>query len=523
MQENCEDDDKLKTGIDGLDELFEGGIRRRNTTIIEGAPGTGKTTLALQYVIEGALRFNEPGIIVLFEVDPDKLIRDAKGFGWDLEALEEKGLLKIIFTTPAIVLDEIHSPDNIWVQAVNEIGAKRLVIDSLTPIQHQAELSSKKPFRFSLHTLLEVISDMGVTAFITREARDGTRSQEVEIDDISYLADCVIEVRHELHNRNIHRYIEIIKSRGTDFVLGQHTLKIVGKQGIIVYRRAQSRPKDFDRATYQSRFMNSGIKGLDKIIGGGLYESSVTMISGISGTGKTIMALEFIAQGAIEDQKGLYISLEESPEQLKREAFAIGHSEDIFKDRVTFIYDPPIELELDIHFDKIARIIENHNIKRVVIDSIASYHSSNPAETKEFLFALTSYLKNKGVCAILTYESPELIGISQISSQPKASSLVDNIILLNYVEISTHLRRAVTVPKVRGCRNDRRTHEFQITSKGVVIFDVCEDDHSVDQQPFDNYHGLLGRAPTRYSTAETNASADHIVHEEPSTASSDES
>jgi circadian clock protein KaiC len=124
--------DIIQTGIYGLDDIFLGGVPKGNVMLVEGASGTGKTLLGMEFIYRGITTYNEPGLIVVFEVAPHKLIRDAGGFGWDLEALQQQNQLKIIFTTPQVLLQELRSPDSLLLEAAAEIGAHRLFIDGIS-------------------------------------------------------------------------------------------------------------------------------------------------------------------------------------------------------------------------------------------------------------------------------------------------------------------------------------------------------------------------------------------------------
>jgi circadian clock protein KaiC len=166
-------------------------------------------------------------------------------------------------------------------------------------------------------------------------------------------------------------------------------------------------------------------------------------------------------------------------------------------------YESPLELELDIHFERLARIIEERRIKCVVFDSVAVYEMASREEAADFLYALATHCKDRLITVYFNYESPELLGVSQISEEQKGSHLVDNILLLSYVEISTRLRRAIAVPKVRGSHNVQETREYVIRAGGIAILDEPttpdKDASPVPQLPFSSYYGLLSRSPTRRS------------------------
>ncbi len=478
-----------------------GGVAEGNMLLVHGAPGTGKTTFGLQFIYMGATEYGENGLIVSFESDPQKLLRDASSFGWDFETLQKKKKVRIIYTTPAVLLQELSSGDGVLQNEIREIGAKRILIDGLTPLRLFGELTSGRPFRESLTVLLDTLKDHGLTAVLTKEvshiSHAGGPSMEVSHEE--YVCDTIISMTSVVWHRNVHRYFEVAKSRAQPHILGSHSMRIESEKGIVVYRRSQSQIAASSDIKVSTKRVSTGIKDLDEIMGGGLYKGSVTLVSGITGTGKTILSLHSV-KGAVQNgEKVLFVSMDEHPNQVVREAKTIGMDLRKLLDdqKVIFYYETPLEIEIDVHFEKIRRLIAEYNVDRVIIDSLAAYQSTNQEETRDFLFALATFFKSRQVTAIMNFETPELLGMSQISEEPKASSLVDNIILLNYVEMSTKLRRAITVPKSRGSDNSRRTYEFKISKTGITILREESEEEIVPQKPFSGYTGLLSRAPQR--------------------------
>jgi circadian clock protein KaiC len=495
--------DLVRTGIAGLDDVLLGGIQRNNNILVEGTPGAGKTTLALGFIHAGAALYDEPGVIISFELDAQKLLRDAAGFNWDLEALIASGKVRIIQTSPAVLLQEFRTSDGVLPQELKAIGAKRLVIDGLTPLKLYAE-HHHTPFREDMHTLVEGLSQLGVTTLVTAERGD---IAEAGLQHERFVFDTIITLARQEQRRRGSRKLRVVKSRGQDFIDGEHTLTIEGGSGIHVYRRAQSRPKITDLQPTSSERITTGIAELDTLMDGGVYRGSVTMVSGISGTGKTVSAVQFLCANAMQGRRGLLVTLDEHPEQIMRNASTLGIDlrRQVEEGRIVMHYESPLELDLDIHFDRILRLCERQQIDCLVFDSIAVYEMAAQAEAADFLYALATYFKGRLATVYFNYESPELLGVSQISEELKGSHLVDNIILLSYVEISTKLRRALTVPKVRGSRNVQETREYAIGNGGIRVIDVERDartsDLVVPQLPFTAYYGLLSRSPTRNSPA----------------------
>jgi circadian clock protein KaiC len=319
-----------------------------------------------------------------------------------------------------------------------------------------------------------------------------------------FVFDTIISLTRAEANRRVHRRLTVLKSRGQDFIGGSHTMRIEPNRGVHVYRRAQSRPvTSGDQPTSEQR-LTTGSHAIDDMMDGGLYKGSVTMVNGISGTGKTVFSVQFLNAAIKAGHKGLLVTLDEHPRQLMRNAKSLGFDLAGMVDagRLFIHYESPLELELDVHFDRIIKLVEREQIDYVVFDSVAVYQMTSRDEVSDYLYALATFFKDRLATILFNYESPELLGLSQISEELKGSHLVDNIILLNYVEISTVLRRAIAVPKVRGSHNRQITREYVIGEGGLLLVDERADQDKtgvVPQLPFSSYYGLLSRSPSRQS------------------------
>jgi circadian clock protein KaiC len=505
--------DLIQMGIAGLDALFRGGIPKGNVILVEGAAGTGKTLLGMEFIYRGATAYDEPGIIVTFEVSPRKLLRDATSFGWNLEALQQQNKVKIIFTSPQVLSQELRSPDSLLLETAAEMSAQRIFIDGISLLRaipnglnngSEENGNGAGAYRQTLQQLLEGFQRENLTALLTHEA-SAIEQQAFALEVTEFLTDTVIILRREQRRRGSHRSLEITKSRGQDFDPGRHTLRITAGQGLEVFRRVQAPPVDgggMQQPTSSNRQSVIGSPPLDELFGGGVFDGSVTMVVGVSGIGKTVLGTQLLLEGARDQRRGLMVSLDEHPEQVMRNAETLGLNlrEHLDSGMIQFFYDCPREIELDVHFARITQTIEAHNIERLIIDGLTSYTSALEDEQlyREFLHALVNYSKQRLMTTFLSYENPELFGVNQFMPEFPVSSIVDNIVLLNFVELGNSLHRAITVAKARGSNNQFSTREFTIGRGGITLLPVDES-VALPVLPFQSYYGLLSRAPTRLS------------------------
>jgi circadian clock protein KaiC len=504
--------DLIRTGITGLDDILRGGFPRGNVLLVEGAAGTGKTLLGLEFIYRGITEHREPGLIVTFEVTPSKLIRDAAAFGWDLEGLQQQNQLKIIFTSPQVLSQELRSPDSVLLEAAAQMGAQRIFIDGLSLLRTVSNQSNHangdegngvSSYRQLLQLLLEGLQRENLTAMLSHEV-SAVEQQAFALEVTEFLCDTVIFLRREPNRRRTRRSLEITKSRGQDYDTGRHSLCITAGQGLEVFRRVQT-PLAGDvmrQPTSSTRQSVIGSGPLDELFGGGVFDGSITLVAGISGSGKTVLGTQLLLEGATNGRRGLMVSLDEHPEQVMRNAETLGLNlrEHLESGIIQFFYDCPRELELDVHFARITRSIEEHNIERLIIDGMTSYQSAVEDQQvyREFFHALISYSKQRLMTTFLSYENPELFGVTHFMPDFPVSSIVDNIVLLNFVELSNTMHRAITVAKARGSANQFVTREFTIGPGGIALVPV-DQAQALPVLPFASYYGLLSRAPTRLS------------------------
>ena len=494
--------DIVETGIAGLDSILDGGIPRKNVILVQGQTGSGKTILGVEFIYKGAVEFNEPGIIVLFETSPEKLVRDCAAFNWDLEGLQRKGKLEVIFTTPEVLDEELRSPDSLLLEKARSLGARRIFIDGISllnslPSIAEGRLLDQRSFRHLLQQMIESFGRANLTAMLSHEIPMFAPLSE-SLDIAGFLVDTVIQVSQPKDKRRTSRTIEILKSRGQQYGRGQHTLHITDGIGLEVFRRVQARIyTEFSQPTSKVKQSATGVAALDALIGGGLYDGSTTMVIGVSGAGKTVLGTHVLRQGTAKGKKGLLISLDEHPQQIIRNAAAIGLDlQSLIDDgSLRVFFDSPQELDVDEHFFKITQEIEKHGIERLVIDGMSSYSTAigDQRVYRDFVHALVGFTKGRLMTAFFNYENPEFLGISSFMPDFPVSSIVDNIILLSMIEIRSVIRRCMTVVKARGCQHEFDSREYEIGQGGInlVPFDERSTRH------LSRYTSILSRAPTR--------------------------
>jgi circadian clock protein KaiC len=285
--------------------------------------------------------------------------------------------------------------------------------------------------------------------------------------------------------------------------MGRHTFRIVADRGIEVYRRVQApRPMSREAASFDtSTRVSTGVPGMDEIVNGGYFLGSTTLAVGVSGVGKSVMALHYITEGARRGERSLMVSLDEAPAQILRNARTIGLDVESGIDQglIRLQYDAPQEIEIDRHFYQIEQIIQEFKPKRVVIDSLSTYGSnlgSSARLFRDFFHALVALMKEHQIAAVYNHENPEILGMSSMAGEYAMSSLVDNILLLNWVELGDEFRLAMTVAKMRGNPTIRVTRECDIIDgQGFRVLPRTVPPAAL---PFSSYYGLLSRAPERH-------------------------
>jgi circadian clock protein KaiC len=460
---------KIKTGIVGFDEISLGGIPRGRTTLVSGTSGSGKTLFSVQFLYNGITIDNEPGVFVTFEETPSDIVRNVRSFNWNIGSLVKQNKFVFVDASP----DEAEKIEagkydlSAFLarikHAIKKIGAKRVAIDSLSALFSRYD--DPNLIRGELYKIAAELKRIGVTTIITGE-RPEEKGLVARFGIEEFVSDNVILLHNFIDGERRLRKLEILKFRGTAHDTDEAAM-IVGKNGIEIYPRPH--PKMPRKSS--DKKIRTGVTGLDDMSFGGFYESSTTLISGASGTGKTLLGMQFILEGAKNGEKGLMLAFEESPEQLLRNAdsFKWPWGKYVKSGTIKLISVYPEDHSPEEYIKIIKNMVEEIKPKRFVLDSLSGLERIyQPNKFREFVVGLNAYLKNYGVTTYLTNTTKSLLEIKSIT-ETALSTLTDNIIILKYLELSGEMRRIINLLKVRGSDHDKGLREFVIGKNGTNI------------------------------------------------------
>ena len=478
---------KEKTGIPGFEEISYGGLPRGRSTLISGSSGSGKTLFACQFLVEGIRQHGEAGIFVTFEDQAADLTQNVQSFGWDIASWEAADQWRYVDATMAadtesrVVGD--YKLDALLVRidtAIKELKAKRIVLDSIGSLFNHFEDPSI--IRRELYRILAFLKKKKLVVLLTSERLEeyGLVSR-FGIEE--YIADNVVILRNVLENEKRRRTIEILKYRGSQHSAGEQSFVIEPGSGVVIIplTRLQLTQKSSDVR------VSSGNKRLDEMCGGGFFKDSIVLVSGATGTGKTLIVSQFIKGGYESGEKTLFIAYEESMEQLSRNARGWGvdlpHIESKGLLKIHAVY--PETASLEEHLLYIKNIVEAFGPDRLALDSLSAIErGSSKKNFREFLIALTSYLKKKEITAIFTSTSSSITGGTSITDS-HISTITDSIILLRYAEVFGKIHRVITVLKMRGSIHHKDIYAFDINEQGMII----------DHEKFRSMSGILSGFP----------------------------
>ena len=460
---------RVEVGIPGFDSLALGGLPEGRTTLLAGGTGCGKTVFALQFLASGAREFSEPGVLVTFAERPDDLIANSESFGWDLRGLVDDGRLAIVDATPdpeAVVSGrfDLGGLSSRIAHALAQVQGKRLVLDPIDALL--AGFSSAAEVRRAFAAMVLELRALGATTLLAAE-RSGARGDVARYGVEEFIVDNVVILRNDLDVAYRRRTVEVLKLRGAEHGKGEFPFVIDPKVGIeIVPFSIIEAPRN---AAVER--MSLGVPELDEMCGGGIYRDSLVLVTGATGTGKTLMSVQFIAAGMAAGERGLLLSFEENPSQLIRNARSWGVDLETARSegRLRIISRYPERVGLEDLLVEIKHDVDEFAPQRFVIDSMTALeHNAPPRAFREFGVGLTGFLKGRGVGTLMTTTLPTLLG-GEHATAVYLSTITDSIIALRYYDLDSEIRRALLVLKLRGGAHASEMHEYEITDSGMRL------------------------------------------------------
>jgi circadian clock protein KaiC len=477
---------KIRTMIEGFDEISHGGLPIGRTTLVSGTSGTGKTLMAIQFLYNGIKFFDCPGLFITFEESPTDIIQNAHSFGWDLQNLIDKGQLFILDASPDPDGQEVVGNFDLSglierIQyAIRKYKAKLVSVDSVTAIFQQYDAASV--VRREIFRLVARLKQLSVTSIMTTE-RIEEYGPIARFGVEEFVSDNVVVLRNVLEGERRRRTAEILKLRGTTHMKGEYPFTIT-KDGINIF------PLGAMQLTQRSSNtrISSGVETLDGMCGGGFFKDSIILATGATGTGKTLLVSKFLEEGCRQGERAILFAYEESRAQLSRNASSWGINFEKMESKglLKLICAYPESAGLEDHLQMIKSEITEFKPTRIAIDSLSAMARgvSNNA-FRQFVIGVTGYAKQEEITGFFTNTTDQFMGSNSIT-ESHISTITDTIIMLQYVEIRGEMSRAINVFKMRGSWHDKGIREYAISQDGPDIKDS-----------FRNYERIISGSPSR--------------------------
>jgi circadian clock protein KaiC len=461
---------KAPTGIQGLDEITRGGVPKGRPTLLCGSAGCGKTLLSMEFLVRGAVDYDEPGVFIAFEETPEELSENVRSLGFEVDRLIAKG--KIAMDHIHIDRSEIQETgdfdlDGLFIRlalAIDSVGAKRVVLDTIETLF--GGFTNLGTLRSELRRLFRWLKDKGVTCIITAERGDGALTRQ-GLEE--YVSDCVILLDHRVSEQVSTRRLRIVKYRGSvhgtneyPFLIDERGISVLPVTGLALSHAASSER------------VSSGVPALNAMLGGdGYYRGSSVLITGTAGTGKTSLAAHFALETCKRGERCLYLAFEESPSQLMRNMRSIGVNLEPYRRAGTLMLHAsrPTLLGLEAHLVQIHKMVTEFDPTTVIVDPISNFVTGGSAlDAQAMLLRLIDFLKARQITAMFTHLTSG--GSAAEATDMGVSSLIDTWLLVRDIEHGGERNRGLYVIKSRGMAHSNQVREFLITSRGVALQEV---------------------------------------------------
>ncbi|MCI0510830.1 circadian clock protein KaiC [Chromohalobacter marismortui] len=452
--------ERIHVAIPGLEQVLNGGFLPGRSYLVSGGPGTGKTTLGLQYLASSS---DGNGLLISLGESERNLRADAHRIGLSLDGISVIDLSPGSGAQSEATYTLLEPWEAEGVDIRSQVEAlfpdgppKRVFIDALSQLRQL--MPDAYQFRKQVMGLLEYLNGAGATVVYTAE--HGSSADE----DLRYLGDGILELAY----REDRRVLRILKFRGSGFAEGEHTLRL-GDRGMQVFERLM--PGEHRRA-YEAEELPCGIEELDRLSGGGVTRGTVTIISGPTGVGKTSLGLQYMHEAARRGERSVVYTFEENLGTLRKRCETIGIpvSDMLAKGSLSIDEVEPLHYSPDEFAWRVRTEVEQEGARMIMLDSLAGFRQSvRDADIKAHTHALCHYLSNMGVTVLLINEQSAIAGEELRPSEDDINYLADTIILLRYMELDGGLRKAIGILKKRTGDFEKTLREFQITSDGLRV------------------------------------------------------
>ena len=465
---------KAPSGIAGLDEITGGGLPRARTTLLVGGSGSGKTILALQFLVHGAQECDEPGIFVAFEETPARIIANAETFGWNLPELQQKNLA-FMDAQPAPDLVQSGTFDLSGMLAAlgakaEELGARRIVFDALDIVLALLpDPAAQRREIYRLHAWLLAHELTGIVTLKADSELGDSTSQPFGF--IQFMVDCAIVLNHTVVLGVSQRNLRVQKYRGSSFDENESPF-LIGRGGFEV---AVSRTLGRGQAEVTNERVGSGVERLDTMLGGGYYRGASVLITGFPGTAKTTLSGAFAEAACRRGERTMFVSFDSDSNEVIRNLGSVGIQLEPFVEDGTLnmVSARTITGSAETYLVRIKTLAKEHRARCVVVDPISTLSKSgNELTAHSVAERLIDWSKAEGITLVCTSLLDEMSSQSEAGSPLQISTLADTWIHLNYVVQAGERNRGMSIIKSRGTAHSNQVRELILSDAGITVTDT---------------------------------------------------
>lgn len=466
---------KTPTGIAGLDEITGGGLPRGRTTLLAGGSGSGKTILALQFLVNGVRQENEPGVFVAFEETPARIVANAETFGWNLDELQQSGLA-FVDAQPSPDLVQSGTFDLSGMLAalgakVEELGAKRIVFDALDIVL--ALLPDASAQRREIYRLHAWLLGRELTGIVTvkgdSDAEGGSVGQQLGF--MQFMVDCAVILNHTVVLGVSQRNLRVQKYRGSAFDENESPF-LIGRHGFEV---AVTRTLGRGQAEATTERVSSGVDRLDTMLGGGYYRGASVLITGFPGTAKTTLSGAFAEAACARGERTMFVSFDSDSNEVIRNLASVGIQLERFVEDGTLnmVSARTITGSAETYLVRIKTLAKEHRARCVVVDPVSTLSKSgNELTAHSVAERLIDWSKAEGITLVCTSLLDEMSSQSEAGSPLQISTLADTWVHLNYLVQAGERNRGMSIIKSRGTAHSNQVRELILSDAGITVTDT---------------------------------------------------